>query len=189
VVWVSDVEVSCELGPNVEFVVGIHSMILVVAGQASAPVSVTATCPAETYGRPGGQCLPCPRGAQCGGRGADPVALSGWFPLGLAQFVPCTPPEACDGGISATAVAESNSTRSTSIGSQLGCSRNYAGNRCSKCALGAYRLRSKCATCPNTAWLLFLLFAIAVLVAVTGAVYLSKKRVNMAGLSVGVVRS
>jgi hypothetical protein len=184
-VWVSDVEVSCVVGPDVEFVVGVHRMVLVVAGQASAPVSVTATCPSGTYGRPGYRCLPCPRGAQCDGQGEDPVALPGWFPVGLAQFVPCTPPGACVGGIAAAAVAGSNSTSSSNIG----CSHNYAGNRCSECAVGSYRLRSKCATCPNTAWLLFLLFAIAVLAAVTGAVYLSKKRINMAGLSVGVVRS
>ena len=48
-------------------------------------------------------------------------------------------------------------------------------------------MKAKCTLCPNTAWLLFLLFSVAILVAVVGAVYLSKKRINMAGLSVGVV--
>ena len=48
-------------------------------------------------------------------------------------------------------------------------------------------MKGRCASCPNTAWLLFLLFSAAILVAVVGAVYLSKKRINMAGLSVGVV--
>jgi hypothetical protein len=52
-----------------------------------------------------------------------------------------------------------------------------------------YRLRSRCATCPNTAWLLFFGFSIAIVAAVAAAVYLSKKRINMAGLSIGVVRA
>ncbi len=51
------------------------------------------------------------------------------------------------------------------------------------------RLKGRCATCPNTAWLLFLSFALAIVACVAAAVYLSKKRINMAGLSVGVVRS
>jgi hypothetical protein len=51
----------------------------------------------------------------------------------------------------------------------------------------SYRLRSRCATCPSTAWLLFLAFSFAIVAGVAAAVYLSKKRINMAGLSIGVV--
>ncbi len=51
-----------------------------------------------------------------------------------------------------------------------------------------YRLRSRCTTCPSTAWLLFLAFSLAIVAGVGAAVYLSKKRINMAGLSIGVVR-
>jgi hypothetical protein len=180
VVWASDVEVSCTPGADVEWEVGTHDVVLAVAGDASAPVPVPISCPPETYGRPGQRCSPCPQGARCDGRDADPVALAGWYPVGLAQFVPCTPPNACVGGVAVTAI---NNTSDT----QRGCSRNYAGLRCAECAMGAYRLRSKCTKCPNTAWLLLLLFSLAILTAVTAAVHLSKKRINMAGLSVGVV--
>lgn len=59
---------------------------------------------------------------------------------------------------------------------------------CLQCRAGSYRLRSKCHTCPNTAWLLFLSFSIAIVAAVAAAIYLNSKRINLAGLSVGVVR-
>ena len=152
-------------------------MVLVVAGDASTPVSITISCPLGTYGRPGDRCARCPDGAVCRGRDTDPAAMAGYYPLALAQFVPCTPAAACVGGVTAAEAAVGNSTA-------LGCSRNYAGQRCAQCGVGAYRLKGRCASCPNTAWLLFLLFSA---VAVVGAVYLSKKRINMAGLSVGVL--
>lgn len=50
------------------------------------------------------------------------------------------------------------------------------------------RLNGNCKACPNTAWLLFLGFFLALGVAVSVAIYLSRKRVNLAGLSIGVVR-
>ncbi len=56
-----------------------------------------------------------------------------------------------------------------------------------QCRVGSYRLRGKCAKCPNTAWLLFFSFSLAIVACVAAAVYLSKKRINMAGLSIGVV--
>ena len=43
-------------------------------------------------------------------------------------------------------------------------------------------------SCPNTAWLLFLLFAIAIIAASAAAMYLSKTKINFAGLGIGVVR-
>ena len=48
-------------------------------------------------------------------------------------------------------------------------------------------LRGKCVGCPNTAWLLFLLFATALVALVALSVYLSKKRLNLAVLGIGVV--
>ncbi len=71
---------------------------------------------------------------------------------------------------------------------EAGCAINYKGVRCSECRAGSYLRNGRCKFCPNTAWLLFLMFAIAIVSAVAAAVYLSKKRVNLAGLSVGVVR-
>ncbi len=54
------------------------------------------------------------------------------------------------------------------------------------CRLGSYRLKSECKSCPNTAWLLFLMFALVIVTAVAIAVFLSKKKINFAGLSIGV---
>ena len=63
--------------------------------------------------------------------------------------------------------------------------RNHVGVplACADC-----RLNGQCHACPNTAWLLFLLFAIALVALVALSVYLSKKRLNLAGLGIGVVR-
>ncbi len=49
------------------------------------------------------------------------------------------------------------------------------------------RLKTKCHGCPDTAWLLFLLFAIGLVVLVALSVYLSKKRLNLSVLGIGVV--
>ena len=51
------------------------------------------------------------------------------------------------------------------------------------------RLRNVCVPCPNTAWLLFLIFALALIALVAISVYLSKKRLNLAILGIGVVRA
>ena len=51
------------------------------------------------------------------------------------------------------------------------------------------RLRSKCHKCPNTAWALFLLFSFGLVALVSLSVYLSKKRLNLAVLGIGIVRT
>jgi hypothetical protein len=188
VAWASDSELSCRL--EGDFVVGWYSLVLVVGGAptATAPASaasvqIEVSCPPGSFGQPGRLCSQCVPHAQCLGRGSDPVSLPGFYPLALAEFVPCIPGSACVGGVSAAQVGNSTS------GASSGCARNYRGVRCSTCGSGAYRLKGRCVPCPNTAWLLFLSFSLAILGAVAGAVYLSKKRINMAGLSVGVVRS
>ncbi len=50
------------------------------------------------------------------------------------------------------------------------------------------RLREKCRKCPNTAWLLFLLFSVGLVCLAPVSVYLSRKRLNLAVLGIGVVR-
>ncbi len=52
-----------------------------------------------------------------------------------------------------------------------------------------FRLRNYCEPCPNTAWLLFLMFALALIVLVGISMYLSKKRLNLAILGIGIVRT
>ena len=50
-----------------------------------------------------------------------------------------------------------------------------------------FRLRARCKACPNTAWLLFLMFALGLMFLVGLSVYLSRKRLNLAVLGIGVV--
>jgi hypothetical protein len=179
VVWVDDRELSC--APEGEVVVGPVPVTVTVAGNTSSPVIVMARCPVNTYGMPGDRCTPCPAGAQCAGGLSLPVSLPGHFPLAAAVFVPCVPRAACTGGISGTDVAYRSSQNNT------GCSRLYRGDRCAECAVGAYRVKARCARCPGNAWLLFFAFALVITGAVAAAVYLSGKRINLAGLSIGVV--
>ncbi len=177
--WTSDSDVSCALEGTV--VVGQYSVSIIVGGTPSTtPVSIFVNCPRDTYGQAGQLCTPCPTGATCPGRDADPLSLPGYYPVSVAQFVACAPPAACVGGISAANVNDSGQA-------SAGCARNYMGTRCGMCGSNAYRSKGRCATCPNTAWLLFLLFSLAILAAVIAATYLSKKRINLAGLSIGVV--
>ena len=109
------------------------------------------------------------------------MALRGFYPSSRSLFVPCAPAEACQGGVNSSVLLVSDSV--------AGCGPNYSGLRCAECRSGSYRRGGRCHTCPNTAWLLFLSFAFAIVAVVGAAVYLSRKRVNLAGLSVGVVRA
>jgi hypothetical protein len=177
IIWVGDSELSCV--PEGEVAVGPVNVTVTLMNDTSAPVVVIAWCPVNWFAQPGDLCARCPAGALCPGGAADPVSLPGYFPLSLSVFVECVPRAACTGGVSAVDLV---------ILGRTGCSRLYEGNRCAECAVGAYRLRGKCASCPNTAWLLFFGFALAILAAVAAAVYLAGKRINMAGLSIGVVR-
>ena len=189
VVWVSDVELGCNL-PPVEFLAGPYPAVVNVSGDVSVPVTVTMLCPVGTFGGPGEACERCPMGAMCLGGIADPVSTPGYYPLGRTQFVECAPRHACIGGVSAVAVREMVSVNGSTSGSgsgALGCSRHYTGSRCGDCAPGAYRLRGECKGCPNTAWLLFVSYPLGILAAVLLAMYLSAKRINMSGLSLGVV--
>jgi hypothetical protein len=51
-----------------------------------------------------------------------------------------------------------------------------------------FRYRGRCKVCPNTAWLIFLAFFIALASLVAASVYMSKRRINLAALGIGVVR-
>ena len=68
------------------------------------------------------------------------------------------------------------------------CSQYYTGPRCATCAVGAYRVRSECRACPNNAWLLIMVCSVGLLILVAASVYLTKKKVSLAALSIGVVR-
>jgi hypothetical protein len=49
------------------------------------------------------------------------------------------------------------------------------------------RYRGKCKPCPNTAWLIFVALFVVLAVLVAASVYMSKRRINMAALGIGVV--
>jgi hypothetical protein len=179
-VWASDAELSCM--PQGETAVGPVNVTLSVAGDVATPVVVMAGCPRHWHGRVNDFCAPCPPGAGCTGGVTEPYSLPGFFPVARDVFVGCTPRRACAGGIGG-----SDLTARTKQ-DNAGCSSLYQGDRCATCAAGAYRRQAKCAKCPDTAWLLFLGYSLGVVSAVAAAVYLAGKRINMAGLSIGVVR-
>jgi hypothetical protein len=88
------------------------------------------------------------------------VPFSGFFALSRTDFVRCQPPEACAGALNAP------------------CAPLYTGPRCATCAVGAYRKGLRCSKCPNTAWLLLLVSAVALCALVSASVYLTKKKVG-----------
>jgi hypothetical protein len=178
-VWASDSELSCV--PQGVLPAGPSTLTVVVGVEADAspPFPLTLQCPPGLYGRPGEHCMACPDHAACPGADSDPVALPGYFPVARARFVACAVASACLGDADASVLRNG-------AGNLQGCARNYQGQLCALCREGSFRRGGKC---PNNAWLLFLGFAGAIVACVAAAVYLSKKRINMAGLSVGVVRS
>ena len=177
--WASDDTLTCVL--RGELVVGTYSVSLSLLNETAvgASAAVSAQCPRGYYGGDGERCSTCPVGAVCPGYGLDPVSTAGHYPQSRSTFVECVPTEACVGGFNFSILA--------TVDSALSCSRSYTGQRCADCAVGAYRRSGTCRQCPDTAWLLFLSFSVVVVACVAAAVYLSKKRINFAGLSIGVV--
>jgi hypothetical protein len=179
--WQSDAVVSCV--PPRGLAVGPHNVTIVVGGAGSAPFLVHATCPSGSYGRVGEVCSACPSYATCSGGTADPAAARGFYPTGRLTFVACVPVEACAGGLSYDAITSGGG----SSGAPDGCSTFYRGPACAQCSSGAHRVKGRCVACPSTEWLLYLVFAGACTVLGLAVVYIRKKRISLAGLSVGVV--
>jgi hypothetical protein len=180
--WVSDTSLSC--APPLDLVVGAVNVTVAVAGSASAEFQVGVSCPPGWYGQAGEHCMGCPLGALCPGRGSEPLAAPGYYPRARAYYAPCVPAEACSGGVSAVDIDVTSS-----ISMSQPCARFYKGMNCALCAKGAFRSREHCVACPRTEWQLYLTCGLGFVVMVVGAVYVRKKRINLAGLSVGVVRA
>ncbi len=179
VVWQSDSVVSC-LPPG-GFAVGYHNVTITVGGLVSLAFAIRATCPSGFYGSTGEMCSVCPSGAQCAGGTARPVAAAGFYPVAALTFTACVPVEACAGGVDFSTIANVEGAVA------LACGRHYRGPACSQCAPGAHRVKGRCVACPSTEWLLFVVFAAVCVVLGAAAVYIRKKRISLAGLSVGVV--
>ncbi len=118
--WSSDTSLSCALQDV--FHVGEYPVTVAVAGVRSPPFAALGLrCPPGYYGQHLEACTQCPEGGVCPGDVEEPYADVGYYPLGRASFVGCTPAQACLGGPNAT------------------CHRLYSGDRCASCAVGAYR--------------------------------------------------
>lgn len=167
--WMSDTTLNCRL--SMALPVNTYDVVVRVrnlSSEVNVASHVQTLCPQDYYGLTNQTCKRCPTGAKCAGGFQLPQALPGYYPESLELFSSCYPAEACVGN------------------SQNPCADGYAGIRCSGCALKHYRLQQQCKACPNTAWLLIPLVVIGVLVVMGVMVWLSKRRINLAGLSIGV---
>ncbi len=126
------------------------------------------SCMLCVYVTAGSMCAICPVGATCAGGFALPQAQAGYYPDSVDQFSQCYPASACVGDSAAP------------------CAPGYAGVRCGSCADRHYRLQQLCKACPNTGWLLILGVFVIVLCLIGLSVFLTKKRINVAGMSIGV---
>ena len=110
-------------------------------------------CKTGLWGPEHGPCAPCPANAYCGGGGAEPRPLPGYFASAngdTLQIIPCSPPSACLG----------NNT----------CTSGYdnAADGCSSCDKArSYRMGGRCVSCPERPYLRWVgIGALAVAVAV-----------------------
>jgi len=148
--------------------VGWRNLTVTAGNRSSAPHPVLGQCPAGHYGAHGEYCQPCPVGASCAGGADMPVALAGFFPVAHPeQFAACKPMAACLPG-NQERPAEPN------------CRTGYGADMCASCVLGFRRLQGMCEVCPDEAWILIVAGVVAVMSAAGVAMYLQRKRVNLA---------
>ena len=167
--WISDSQTRCTITGGE--IVAVANVTVSVANQ-SAVAEVDIMCPPGYYGSLHETCTQCPTGATCAGLLADPRSLPGFWREERGMFVACKPEYACTGG------AQRHS--------DMQCGPGYAGKTCSICAPRHFRLRQDCPPCPDLAWLFFVGFGVGLLSIVGFAYFLNKRRVNLAGLSIGV---
>ena len=106
------------------------------------------------------------------------TACRGSLPVGQACTV--RNPEACS--LCEVSYVNNNGTL-TPVG-ECQCEQP---TRCTLCSMGEYfRINGKCEECPASVELLFVMFACLALGALIGGYYLSKKKINLAFVSIGV---
>lgn len=159
-------------------------------------------------------CGPCPPGADCV-QGALPRPRPGyWFDPASAGpasaiMVPCIPPQACRGG----AVVANNVSLSCIVALHTGdapragelcppgitserqafrpagavlCTPGYAGERCSLCAPGFYRLASECRPCESSYTRAMLMGAGVAAMGATLAWIASRSRLSITPITIAV---
>jgi len=142
------------------------------------------------------KCLPCPLGSTCADPAntvytIEPVSNRGFFrvegscPVGREEFCynfePCSPTEACAGGNV--------------------CGKGYTGAKCAMCcdagqakdglngACGStlyHRSAKACVECPQNLGLLAGLFCVAVVLALMGAWWAKRRRVDVSVIAIGI---
>lgn len=167
--WVSDSQARCTIGRD-GFVA--RALFTISTANQTASAEIDILCPRGFYGGISEKCVVCPLGATCAGMLANPMSIMGFWREDRITFVPCKPPYACTG--------------EASRDDDLQCADGYTGPTCSLCASHRYRLRQDCLECPNLAWLIFVGFGVGMVSIVAFAYFLNKRRVNLAGLSIGV---
>ena len=214
VTWVSDTMLTCRV--HGEVAVGSAYVAVSVYGRGSTSndsISMAFECPEGYFGAAGEHCATCPAGSTCVGGGADPVASFGFYPVSRSSFAVCSPPEACVGGATATCAPLYTGPRCAACvqGAFRYVATTWRGGGGDEwdampalngavtvlppilCVVSMVeplvRSHDICKPCPNTAWLLFLMFALAIIGLVAVSVYLSRKRLNLSILGIGVVRS
>lgn len=88
--------------------------------QLSLAVAVNLSCPVNYYGLVGNFCSLCPVEAYCAGGLALPVALPGYYRVGITDFLQCSPAIACPGYVNDTSA-------------QSQCAAGYSGTPCNTC--------------------------------------------------------
>uniref|UniRef100_A0A7S1GCG6 IPT/TIG domain-containing protein n=1 Tax=Bicosoecida sp. CB-2014 TaxID=1486930 RepID=A0A7S1GCG6_9STRA len=173
VAWISDAEIRCTITGPVASGAGDLS-VFYWGVRATRPdrsdLSLVFECPRGTWGVAGQVCQPCPPGAECAGGASMPAALAGYYKLADNAFVSCLPASACPGGAGPA------------------CAPEYTGEACGRCQTSPrhYRLDQECLPCPNLAWLMLVGFFFVLVLLGAGGMYLNKRKVNLAAITIGI---
>jgi len=147
--------------------------------------AVVTECKPGDFGAVGSECRTCPEGSACDEANLPaPVSLPGFY-TGAAKdgsaeqlecqlrgfascpiVLPCEPVAACPGANQ--------------------CEQGYQGYRCSECATGYFKLSGECNTCPECSKCIVVMYIVALSALCVIGWYLSRKRINLGILSVGV---
>ena len=155
-------------------------------------------CESGSYGLIGEYCVECgvlpgqQEGAFCPGNELYEdlvVSLPGWWRYNSTTPSLCNPlrvdrilTNAAYGGCPVFIACEPTDS---CLGANI-CAEEYTGDRCASCASGFYRVNDSCVKCPNSPWVVVIVFCIGALAALFVAYFLNSKNLNLALISVGM---